>query len=111
MRTRENLGVLPQVWCPLPINAGAETHCNRRSKTHTLYLQRLRAALICRNYEFLDDSWIWRRASTRSRSCVSSSADELRKPRTPVACRRERGVLIRTLEVASRLTRLKDCRV
>jgi hypothetical protein len=40
-----------------PDSTAGETRCNRRSKLKTFHLQWLRAALICRNYEFLDDSW------------------------------------------------------
>jgi hypothetical protein len=38
-------------------STAAETRCNRRSKLKPSHLQWLRAALICRNYEFLDNSW------------------------------------------------------
>jgi hypothetical protein len=37
-------------------STAAETPRNRRSKRKPCYLQLLRVALICRNYEFLDDS-------------------------------------------------------
>jgi hypothetical protein len=40
-------------------STGAETRCNRRSKLKPCHLQWLRAALICRSYEFLDpDKWV-----------------------------------------------------
>ena len=38
-------------------STSAETRCNRRSKLKPCHLQWFRAAFICRNYEFLDDSW------------------------------------------------------
>jgi hypothetical protein len=44
--------------CIAPADStAAETRCNRKSKLKAFHLQWLRAALICRNYEFLDDSW------------------------------------------------------
>ena len=43
-------------------STAAETHCNRRSKRKPCICSGLSAALIRRNYEFVDDSWEIRRA-------------------------------------------------